>query len=462
MLPTAFLSRMNYLLGDVEYERFFTALCEEENVHAIRYNTKKIDEASVLASFGDRLRKISYAEDGFFCDVSHIGHHPLHHAGAIYSQDPGAMAPINCLDVERGWCVADFCASPGGKSTQLSAMIGETGILLSNEINPTRCKVLVGNIERLGVENSIVTNVDSDQLAAWFDSCFDLVLVDAPCSGEGMFRKYDYAKDEWTPEAVIACAERQRLILANAARTVKAGGYLLYSTCTFSLEENEMNVDDFLEAHPDFSVCEVKDAVKAVTAPGVPFEGAKHPDDLSKARRFYPHLHAGEGQFMCLLKKAGETDAPGFLYKEAKTMVPSQDELALTEDFLKNTLVASYRELLPGFVIKKIRDMMCLVPEGFPVPPHHCYMAGCAIGTVQKGRIEPHHHYFSAMGKHFLRKVSLTEENAEVARYLRGETFETDLPNGYAVVTVRGAAIGGVKIVNGVAKNHYPKGLRVP
>jgi len=454
---------MQRLLGDEEYARFFAALTSEKNVHAIRCNTVKIGKEALIKALGEELSPISYSEDGYFYDIAGIGRHPLHHAGAIYSQDPGAMAPVNCIEIKEGWRAADFCASPGGKSAQIAAKIGEDGILLSNEINLPRCKILAGNVERLGLKNTIVSNLSAEQISSWFSAWFDLVVVDAPCSGEGMFRKYDYAGEEWSEENVAMCAERQAEILSHAAKTVKAGGYLLYSTCTFSLEENEETVDSFLEEHTDFEVCEVCDAVKAVTADGIPFASAKHPDMLRRARRFYPHLHAGEGQFMCLLRRSEGVDiSPAISYREPDNTKLTREELALTTAFFDDTLCDSIDHILPSHILKKHGNTISLVPGSIPLLPHHGYLSGISVGTVTKGRLEPHHHYFSALGAHFRRKIELSPSGKDIAAYLHGDTLMTDLTNGYAVVTVAGAAIGGAKIVNGIAKNHYPKGLRNP
>lgn len=460
MLPQDFLDRMQKLLGE-EYGAFYTALSEEENVHAIRCNQNKLDRDTLCRCLAGHLMPISYTQDGFFCDIGKIGNHPLHHAGAIYSQDPGAMAPIECVDIQPGWLVADFCASPGGKSIQLAAKIGEEGVLLSNEISSTRCRVLAGNIERMGIPNAIVTNVSPAIISEWFPSYFDLVLVDAPCSGEGMFRKYDVAQTEWNPSLVPMCAERQAEILDSAAKTVRTGGYLLYSTCTFSVEENEGNIDAFLERNPAFTVCNVSDRVHKVTADGVAFLGAHHSDALRRARRFYPHLHSGEGQFMCLLRKTETQENKKFnLSDSMKT--PKQSELALVEAFLNDVLAEQWKDILPNYKIGKQNDIIYLIPQKAILPPHSVYLSGVAVGKLQKGRIEPHHQFFSAMGKYFKRKLCLTLDSADVSTYLHGGTLPTCLPNGYAVLTVEGAAIGGIKVVDGVAKNHYPKGLRTP
>ena len=454
MLPELFLSRMRMLLGE-EYDAFLSELSKDA-VRALRVNNSKTTPEIVQKALACELQPISYATDGFIFELDKIGRHPLHHAGAFYIQDPGAMATLHALPIKKGWRVADFCAAPGGKSSQLSAYVGETGFLLSNEINHARCKVLAGNLERLGCRNTLVTNTDAETLASWFDSFFDLVLVDAPCSGEGMFRKYEHATTEWSQENVLSCAARQKEILDHAAKTVACGGYLLYSTCTYSQEENEMCVDAFLATHEDFSVCDVLPALKTQTSSGVPFDGATHPEALLLTRRFYPHFSKGEGQFIALLKKDSDNGRMSSVrYKDASERL-GREELRVVELFLDDVLgKGSYSEK----DIVKYKDTIVFRPS-IPIPSYGVYMPGVAIGTVLKGRLEPHHQFFSAMGHRFVRRLMLTSEDERVERYLRGETLPCDLPNGYASVLVDGCALGGVKVTQGVAKNHYPKGLR--
>ena len=275
-----------------------------------------------------------------------------------------------------------------------------------------------------------------------------------------MFRKYAVAGEEWTPDLLPMCAERQAEILEHAAKTVKCGGYLLYSTCTFSVEENEANVDAFLAKHPDFSVCEVCDAVKRVTANGIAFEGAKHPDALQMARRFYPHLQPGEGQFMCLLQKTDGNEDAHYLYPTAKQHI-SKEEKKIALDFLKENLELPVEQILPNYIIEKQGEFLALVPDAVPLPPNRVYLAGVTLGSVQKGRLTPHHHLFSALGKYFRIKLALDLDSQSLSAYLHGDTVSAPgLANGYGVATVLGAPIGGIKVVDGVAKNHYPKGLR--
>lgn len=448
---------MEHLLG-ADYDLFLKAI-DERSVRALRANSiKGITAECLLPLFNEKI-PLPYATDGFVFEDDHVGRHPLHHAGGFYVQDPGAMATVHALPCEKGWRVADFCSAPGGKSSQLAAYVGEEGTLLSNEIDLGRCKALASNFERLGVSNAIITNTDAKGLAKLYPAYFDMVLVDAPCSGEGMFRKYDYAKDEWSEENVFLCAKRQAEILFYAAQTVKRGGYLLYSTCTFSQEENEMVVDTFLTEHPTFSVCDVTEKIKSVTASGVSFEGCRHSEEISKMRRFYPHIAKGEGQFICLMRnnEGEENKAPAF---SDASMSLDKTEYTCATSFLSDA-ITDVDALLARYVLVKHKSYIVLKRKDIPLPPHNVYMAGVALGEVVKGRLEPHHQFFSTFGCLCKRRLALDAPEKEVLRYLKGETLACDLPNGYGAVTVNGCPLGGIKVVNGVAKNHYPKGLRL-
>ena len=456
MLPEKFLMRMETLLKE-EYPLFLSAI-QKPSVRAMRANLSKADSDVLKNAFGEALSPIPYAPDAYIFDIPKIGNHPLHHAGAFYVQDPSAMATLHALKVQKGWRVADFCAAPGGKASQLSAFVGEEGLLLANEIDHGRCKVLAGNLERLGVRNVLLTNTDTGTLSSWYSSYFDLVLVDAPCSGEGMFRKYDYAQTEWSEEGVLSSSRLQKKILDDAAGTVKGGGYLLYSTCTFSLEENEQNIDDFLARHPEFSIESVSAELLPVTSAGVAFDGAQNPDALRLTRRFYPHRAMGEGQYIALLKKKEDGKAASLLYRDASLPL-SREEEKTVRAFLESVLSKDGYEKASSLTLIKYKDCVYL-KNALPLPPRSVYMPGICVGTITKGRLEPHHQLFSALGHLFERREELSLESDALAKYLRGETFETVLPNGYAAVLVDGCALGGIKAVNGVAKNHYPKGLR--
>ena len=307
-LPTQYETRMKTLLGR-GFDAYLTEL-QNPPVKAFRVNTDRIntEEFEKINIFSKQ--KIPYVDNGYYLDFDKIGNHPYHHAGLIYVQEPAAMAPAECIDINPDWCVLDMCAAPGGKSTQLKMKLGENGVLVSNEIIPSRCKILTGNIERLGLSNTVVTCMDTGKLAKTFQNTFDLVMVDAPCSGEGMFRKEEIAISEWSEANVTMCAKRQSEILENAVKTLKNGGFIIYATCTFSLEENEMTIDSFLQNHPEFEIIPVNERVEKVTADGIKFEGCKC-KNIHFARRFYPHLALGEGQFMAVLHHKGETIESG-------------------------------------------------------------------------------------------------------------------------------------------------------
>lgn len=446
-LPFEYSERMKKLLGD-EFDNYISTL-NSYPVRGYRVNTDKISikDFEKINIFG--TEKIPYVENGFYLEFDKIGNHPYHHAGMIYVQEPGAMAPAECVDIQSDWKIVDMCAAPGGKSTQLKNKLGENGILVSNEIIPSRCKVLTGNIERLGLSNCVTTCMDTSKLAKTFPKSFDLVMCDAPCSGEGMFRKEEIAIDEWSMDNVIMCSERQSEILENAAKLVKNGGYIIYATCTFSVEENEMVVDKFLNNHPEFKIVSVNEKVKNNTVDGIKFDGCKC-ENISFARRFYPHKNKGEGQFMAVLHSTLDPSAENLF----KTKISGKiDNVVL--DFLDETL-SDYDK---NHVLMYNGKPVYFTPD-FEVPKGSAFCCGVTIGEIKKNYILPHHQFFMSMGKYFKRKINLHVESDEIKKYLHGEEFETDCANGWAVVTVDGCSLGGVKVVNGRAKNHYPKGLR--
>ena len=396
------------------------------------------------------FRKIPYVENGFYFDYDGIGNHPYHHAGMFYIQEPAAMIPVESIDIEPDWKVLDLCAAPGGKSSQIKNKLGENGVLVSNEIVPSRCKILTGNMERMGFKNVVTTCMHPQKLVKTFpENYFDMIMVDAPCSGEGMFRKEEIAIDEWTPENVKMCAERQTEILDCAVKMLKDGGYIVYSTCTFSLEENEMMVDSFLEKYPEFELVPTTERVTKSTSDGVTFDGCKC-ENIHYTRRCYPHKTKGEGQFVAVLHNIAESNTERFFVPFGK------DKLDKTlTDFLDDTLVSYNKanvQIYNG-------NPVYFTPD-FPVPRGVAFACGVTIGEIRKNYIQPHHQFFMAMGKDFKRTINLTAHSDEIKKYLHGEEFNTDCPNGWAVVTVDGCTVGGVKVSNGKAKNHYPKGLR--
>lgn len=434
-LPEAFLERMRSLLGE-EYPAFL-AEYDKEPTRAL-YKTVDVEPDFPVSP-------IAHLPNGYTFDTEKPGNHPLHHAGAFYVQDPSAMATVSAVPFHEGMRCLDLCASPGGKTVQMAHRMGAEGFLVSNEINPSRCKVLYGNVERMGFPNVQVTNADPKRIAAWYPDFFDLVTVDAPCSGEGMFRKYENAPSEWSENAPAFCAVRQQEILHYAGQTVAPGGYLLYATCTFSVEENEGSVKAFLEEYPEFTLQELPARLQAVSSPGV---------DMPNARRFYPHKAAGEGQFVALLKRSDEgvrRESPAF--PDGREVIP-YEELNVLRDFLES-------------VMEKCGDLtLCkygkyLYCASMPVAKENVFSAGVTLGTVEKRRFVPHHQLFKCFGGRFLRKLELSPNDKRVAQYLSGAEIDCDLPDGWAAVLLCGLPLGGIKVSGGRGKNHYPKGLRV-
>lgn len=443
-LPKEFCDRMKSLLGD-EYNDYINSL-EQPPIKAFRVNTDKIslEDFEKLNIFGNR--KIPYVENGYYLDYNKIGNHPYHHAGMIYVQEPAAMAPAECLEINPEWKILDMCAAPGGKSTQLKLKLGEDGVLVSNEIIPSRCKILTGNIERLGLHNVVTTCMDTARLAKTFPKTFDMIMVDAPCSGEGMFRKEQIAIDEWSSDNVKKCAVRQTEILENAVKMLKDGGYIVYATCTFSLEENEMMIDSFLQNHPEFEIVPIRNTVANYSQDSIFFDGCKC-KNIKYARRFYPHKSTGEGQFMAVLKNCDKPYAD-FCKPAGKTTVEN-----IVFEFLDDVLTDYKREN-----VRMYNGNPVYFNGKIDVKDGTAFSCGITIGEIKKNYILPHHQFFMGLGSNFKRKIELCDQDIE--KYLNGEEIDVDCQNGWAVVTVGGVAVGGCKAVNGKLKNHYPKGLR--
>ena len=456
MIPEKFKARMQKMLGD-EYEPFYRALTEGEAVRGLRINPIKCDPCDFISNSDLPITPVSYYRDGYIlASDAPVGNLPMHHAGIIYMQDPGAMASLGAVDIPRGARVLDACAAPGGKSGQAAAAIGDEGFLVSNEYVPKRAKITVGNFERLGIRNAAVTSLDTAVFKKLYDSYFDFVIADVPCSGEGMFRKSEEARAEWSEENVELCADRSATILENLATLPKPGGYIIYSTCTWSIEENERVIWNFLSAHPDYSLMPVKDELIAATADGIPYLGEES-EFLHRCRRFYPHISPGEGQFVALLCRSAEIGAkPRVLYPDRMKPL-SREEDAAVKRFFEESLVAP-----PKGKLGKLGENIILAPHGAPPPPpSSVFMYGVLLGELKGKTLIPSHQFFSAYGNLFKVRCELSDDDDRLCRYLRGEEIEA-LENevGFCVISYRGAVIGGGKASGGRIKNHYPKGLR--
>ena len=468
MLPEKFKERMRDLLGD-EAENLFREIENGAAVRSFRLNPIKVlDEEHALTSAQIDYKKAVFPPECYYTEEQFPGSLACHHAGAIYMQDPSAMATIHAIKGEKGIRILDSCSAPGGKTTQLAAIAGDEGIVVANEYDTKRCRILQGNVERLGCRNTVVTNLDTSVLAETYPRAFDVVLCDAPCSGEGMFRKNELAISEWSEEKVLSCAEMQREILGNVSKCVAKGGSLIYSTCTFSLEENEMNVDWFLRTHPDFELCEVTVELKNATVSGIC--NTSFCADMSLTRRIYPHKFEGEGQFIALFRYNGAGDAPIIADKKRrrgenksiKMVREEADALREAKAFLEENLVS-----LPDKKMIYLNGRVYLSPD-VVLPEYSVFSSGVCVGELERGRFVPHHQLFSAYGDLFVRRLMLSSAEERTSAYLRGLEIdagdvacsENAKSTGYAVVTVDGVALGGGKISNGVCKNHYPKGLR--
>ena len=472
-LPERFKERTAALIGADEANKLFEAIESGDAVKAFRVNGIKTTVADFEAAEPRIERtKVKFPPNAYITAEEFPGSLPEHHSGAIYMQDISAMSTVCATTLCEGDLVLDSCSAPGGKTTQLAAMVGDSGIVVANEYERKRASILRQNVERMGTKNTVICNLDTAVLAETYPSVFDLVLCDAPCSGEGMFRKNPRAVEEWSEENVLMCAERQREILENVAKCVKEGGKLLYSTCTFAVEENEQNVKWFLDTHKDFRLCAVREELRENTADGLLIENCEH--DMTLCRRIYPHRSMGEGQFIALferidadtteasprVKTAAERLMRGKKSKDLPTSKKDRTEvetMAAAEKFLRENLTVE-----PHGKLLKLGESIFLCPE-IELPPYSVLAAGVCVGEYQKGRIIPHHQLFSAYGKEFKLKLELSGDQAECAAYLRGEEITAESlgdVSGFCAVLIDGCAVGGGKLSGGKCKNHYPKGLR--
>jgi len=463
VLPSEiFFDRMNLIHNSPACIRSWY---DQPHGRGLRINTLKLpaDRADRL---GFAMEPVPFSPLGFRLtdDDERPGRSAWHHAGAFYMQEPSAMSAVTALDPQPGERVLDMCAAPGGKSTQIAARMNQRGLLFANEYVRSRANILVSNIERMGIRNAVVTSLHPDVLAEKFPRFFDRVLVDAPCSGEGMFRREEAAVTEWSPEHVRTCAVRQRGILHSAAQCVAEGGVLVYSTCTFAPEENELTVAAFLRDHPDFHLEAIpadfgRPAMDAdrLAAFSSAFPGdqdtAAVPEDITAARRIFPD-DGGEGHFVARLRRSGSPRDTAEQWEPAEAVSASPEVAKLLGD--------CFASLPTGFIHIQ-GDSVYLLPcpadllSGLPV-----VRAGVLVGTAEKKRIEPHHALFMAADPSCCRNVlELDADSEQLDRFLRGEQLEvSDELRGYTAVLCSGIVTGFGKASGGALKNRYPKGLR--
>lgn len=425
-LPRAFVQQMERELGP-DAPAFFSTYNEESSV-GLRVSSRKGWKPD--ADF----EPVPWCRTGYYVPNGlRMGKEPLHAAGAYYLQEPSAMAPVEALGVQPGMRVLDLCAAPGGKSTQIADHLAGKGVLVTNEIHPARARILLENIERMGVTNAVVLNEKPARIAAAFGAWFDVVLVDAPCSGEGMFRRDLDAISQWSEDAPQMCHERQLEILESAARCLKGGGAMVYSTCTYNHIENEETIAAFLETHPDFELDE------SLSLPSVPCRGGM--------AHLYPHQLRGEGHFLARLRKKGTGES---------FLEPMEGEKldARCGKFLS--------EVMPEYAVRKSfvqGEWIYALPEEMPqMTGLRILRAGVQIGRLASGRMEPAHALaLAAESAQVKNRVDVSREDA--LKFLRGETLPGDF-SGWGLVSYEGLALGWGKGSNGQIKNHVPKGLR--
>ena len=479
-LPIEFEKKMKAFLGN-EWEEFLYSY-DNNRFQALRFNTLKVGKnksvEEEIAGIMDKLcipmdKKVTWANDAYYYDEEkRPGKHPYHEMGLYYIQEPSAMSAAALLAPKPGMRVLDLCAAPGGKSTQLATYLGDSGLLVSNEINTQRSRILSQNIERMGIKNAIVTNEDSFVLAAHFPSFFNAIQVDAPCSGEGMFRKLPEAVNEWSPQNVEICAARQKEILDNAATMLKAGGTIVYSTCTFSQEENEDVIEYFLNEHPDFTVV--------------------------KMERFWPHKQDGEGHFVAKLVRRGsvnEFDADYEVCEENCNKVEdtglkadrktkknknnknrknetkpalTKENMKLLSEFLDETISEDMAEWIINGKLVMFGDQLYRLPDiDVDLKGIKVQRAGLHIGEFKKQRFEPSHSLALALKQSEAQNVvKLTCDDPQTTGFFNGQSVmlsdgqAAECKKGWALVCVDGYPAGWGKVNGAQVKNHYPKGLR--
>jgi len=456
---------MARLLGD-EYAAFRASYAAARG-GGLRVNTLKLTPGRFRALAPFDLAPVAWSPDAYLVpEDAQPGKHPYHAAGLYYLQDPSAMIPAALLDPQPGERVLDLAAAPGGKATHIAASMGDDGLLVANEIHGKRVWALAENLERWGAHNAVITNETPERLAERFEGFFDRVLLDAPCSGEGMMRmseriserKGEAARVEWAPELVQGCALRQSSILADAARLVRPGGRLVYSTCTFAPEENEGTIARFLRDHPEF---ELIDPVRLPGfGPGRPdwlTEGERVPG-LGRAVRLWPHTGPGAGHFVAVLQKRSDVERAPVERSGWRFVQVPKPLLGLYDDFCRETLTSTPAEarlaLVGSYLYALPDDLPDLIGLRFIHP-------GWWLETFKKNRFEPSHALALGLWPSDARRVlDLPSGGAEVLAYLRGETLPGAGEDGWILVAVDGFSLGWGKRVDGRVKSHYPRGLR--
>lgn len=423
-LPKEFIDRVKVDLGD-DAQAFLNSY-DRQPYKAIRVNTLKISPEDFKKISPFVLSQVSWEPNGFYVCEEKAGKTIFHQAGLYYVQEPSAMSAAPLLNVQPGERVLDLCSAPGGKGTQLAQALQGKGIVVLNEIDYSRAKILARNVERLGIKNAVVTCAPPEKIAKVFSGYFDKVLVDAPCSGEGMLLKEPNALTEWSQSNVTLCAERQQRILECAQKALKSGGKLVYSTCTFAPVEDELQVENFLKEYPEFKLIE--------------------------QHKLLPHKVKGEGHFVALMQKiSGEDECR---VKPIRHNAPEK-RATIYREFERKFLKVSFNNL------HIVGDELYSLPENCPTfDGLQVLRAGIPLGEFKGDRFEPAHSLAICLKAEEANSIEVDEQTA--INYLKGLTFDCDQSkSGWCLVTYLNYPLGWCKAVNGTAKNHLPKGIRI-
>ncbi|OOO00727.1 MAG: RNA methyltransferase [Epulopiscium sp. Nele67-Bin004] len=446
-LPQQFEDKMKILLGD-EFDDYIKSY-DNPKYQGIRINTSKIsmDEWEKINPFSN-LQPVPWCKEGFYYFDERPAKHPFYYAGLYYIQEPSAMSTAEFLPVDSGDIVLDLCAAPGGKSTQVGAKLAGTGVLVSNDISASRAKTLAKNIDAFGLKYAMVVSEDPSKLAGAWQNTFDKIIIDAPCSGEGMFRKDPEAIKSWEKYGVKYFCDIQKTILDDASVMLKEGGNIVYSTCTFSPEENEQMICDFLDRHPEFEV-EPLVAIGGISPARKDWCSKK---ELEGAVRLWPHKIDGEGHFICLLRKKFGNNIKNSMLKPTQ-QIKHYKEIA---DFITKHTYINISE----FVLEK-DGRVYIVSEEMPEQNKiRMHRSGLLLGEMKKNRFEVSHTVAVAYKKEMYKNTIELDYDSAV-KYLKGETLVLDAPQGYHVVCIQGYPLGWVVSQNGRLKNKYPANLRM-
>lgn len=427
-LPFDFVTQIRTQLGP-DANRFL-ATYNDPPTHGLRLNPAKIEISALRTQTGWNLEPIPWCPNGYYIDpTARPGSHPFHAAGLYYLQEPTAMAVAEAADLQPGQTVLDIAASPGGKSTQISAAIGPTGLLVANEIHPARIKALGENLERWGATNTIITNRTPAQIATNPGLQFDRIIIDAPCSGEGLFRRDPAARDEWSPDRVIGCSTRQIEIVETTLPLLGPGGLLVYSTCTFNQSENEHVITRLLADLPDFTA--------------------------EPTQRYWPHECRGEGHTITCIHRSGTLHTPASVSSGSKPSPVVWSEFAATT-FSSDPLAG-----FPGDIVQSGERLSLQSSLPLAAIVDRPVRSGLWLGDQRPGRFEPSHALALAIDPATaLNRLDLTIADAH--RWIAGEPINASGDQGWVLITVEGYGLGWGKRTGGTVKNHYPKGLRRP